>query len=191
MRLGHGRRLPDVAFDLCIERTIGNGQFLRHGAGRGLEVDHFQRTRRRLRPIVRQRIGLAAQLGRHGKQSFPTVTDRFAVTGEYDRILERFEGRPYEMVLTWFERDPETDLFDRLRGSMDRGDAGPRPVEILEVGEVIHHTPVYAIFICESLRDYAAYFVDNGLRPTACRSHIAHVGQPADAQLRYSLMSGV
>ena len=80
---------------------------------------------------------------------------------------------------------------DHLRGYMDREDREPRPVEILEVGEVIHHTPVYAIFICESLRDYASFFVENGLRPTACRSHIGHVDQPADAQLRYSLMSGV
>ena len=56
-------------------------------------------------------------------------------------------------MLTWFERDPEMDLFERLRGIMDREDPTPRPVEILEVGEVIHHTPVYAIFLCE---DHAA-----------------------------------
>jgi hypothetical protein len=120
-----------------------------------------------------------------------TLTDRFAVTRDYDRILERFRGRPYEIVLTWFERDPETDLFDRLQGYMDARDSGPRPVEILEVGEVIHHTPVYGIFICESLRDYAAFFSENDLRPTACRSHIGHIDQPSDAQLRYSLMHGV
>ena len=100
-------------------------------------------------------------------------------------------NRPYEIVLTWFERDHSRDLFADLRHIMERDDAGRRPVDILEVGEVIHHTPVYAIFICESLRDYAAFFAEHGLRPTACRSHVGHIDQPADAQLRYSLMSGV
>ncbi len=119
------------------------------------------------------------------------LTDRFAVTQRYDRILEHFGGRPYEIVLTWFQRDPESDLFEQFLGHMDREDLELRPVEILEVGEVIHHMPVYAIFICESLRDYAAFFRENGLRPTACRSHIGHIDRPGDAQLRYSLMSGV
>lgn len=120
-----------------------------------------------------------------------TLTDRFAVTRDYDRIRAHFAGRPYEMVLTWFEQDPEADLFDRLQGYMERNDSAPRPVEILEVGEVIHHTPFYGIFLCESLSAYAAFFEENGLRPTACRSHIGHIGHPSDAQLRYSLMSGV
>ncbi len=120
-----------------------------------------------------------------------TLKDRFAVNRGYDRIFQRFENRPYEIVLTWFERDRTRDLFEDLRRIMERDDTGARAVDILEVGEVIHHTPVYAVFICESLRDYAAFFTDNGLRPTACRSHVGHVDQPADAQLRYSLMSGV
>ena len=120
-----------------------------------------------------------------------TLTDRFAVTQHYDRILERFGGKPYEIALTWFQRDPENDLLEQFLGYMDREDPQLRAVEILEVGEVIHHMPIYAIFICESLRDYAAFFRDNGLRPTACRSHIGHIDRPGDAQLRYSLMSGV
>ena len=120
-----------------------------------------------------------------------TLTDRFAVTKRYDSILKRIDGRPYELVLAWFERDAERDLFVSFREIMDRDDAAPRPVEILEVGEVIHHTPVYAIFICESIRDYAAFFAEHGLQPTACRSHIGHIDQPGDAQLRYSLLNGV
>jgi class 3 adenylate cyclase len=118
-----------------------------------------------------------------------TLMDRFAVSRHYDSILARFEERPYELVLAWFERNPERDLYETLRAIMD--EPAPRPVEILEVGEVIHHTPVYAIFICESLRDYAAFFGEHGLQPTACRSHIGHIGEPGDAQLRYSLMNGV
>jgi class 3 adenylate cyclase len=118
-----------------------------------------------------------------------TLTDRFAVTKRYDRILERYEGRPYELVLAWFERDPGRDLFAMFRELMDGDD--PRNVEILEVGEVIHHTPVYAIFICESVASYAGFFAEHELQPTACRSHIGHIDEPGDAQLRYSLMSGV
>ncbi len=83
------------------------------------------------------------------------------------------------------------EVFETFCQIMDRDEAAPRAVEILEVGEVIHHTPVYAIFICESIADYAAFFAENGLQPTACRSHIGHIDRPGDAQLRYSLMSGV
>ncbi|MBW2280739.1 MAG: hypothetical protein JRG76_07775 [Deltaproteobacteria bacterium] len=119
------------------------------------------------------------------------LTDRFAVTQQYDRILERFDGKPYEIALTWFQRDPDSDLFEQFLAYMDREDPELHPVEILEVGEVIHHMPIYALFICDSLRDYATFFRDNGLRPTACRSHIGHIDRPGDAQLRYSLMSGV
>ncbi len=118
------------------------------------------------------------------------LRDRFAVTHRYDEVFDRFDGRPYEIVLTWFEREPTRDLFEELVSIMD-GEPGPQPVEILEVGEVIHHTPVYAIFVCESLKDYAAFFSRNSLRPTACRSHVGHIDQRSDAQLRYSLMSGV
>lgn len=120
-----------------------------------------------------------------------TLKDRFAANRHYDQIFQRFAGQPYEIVLTWFERDRRRDLFENLRDMMERDKAETPPVAILEVGEVIHHTPVYAVFICESLRDYAAFFTQNGLRPTACRSHVGHIDQPADAQLRYSLMSGV
>lgn len=120
-----------------------------------------------------------------------TLSDRFAVSRRYNEVLERFEGKPYELVLAWFEREPDRDLFEMFRDQMEREDSAPRPVEILEVGEVIHHTPVYAILICESIRDYAAFFPENGLQPTATRSHIGHIDQPGDAQLRYSLMSGV
>ena len=120
-----------------------------------------------------------------------TLTDRIHITRRYGRVLEHFEGQPHELVLTWFERDVEQDLFELFRAEMEAPDAEVRPVEILEVGEVIHHTPVYAIFICESMRDYAAFFARHGVRPTACRSHVGHIDGPADAQLRYSLMSGV
>ncbi len=120
-----------------------------------------------------------------------TLTDRFAITPRYDRIFESFRDRPYELVLAWFERDTQEDLFERFRGQMNRDTPDLRPVEILETGEVIGHMPVYCIFICESLRDYAAFFSENGLRQTSCRSHIGHIDRPADAQLRYSLMSGV
>lgn len=119
------------------------------------------------------------------------VTDRFAITRCYDAIFRRLEGRPYEIVLTWFERLPNRDIFGDLRRIMESPQAGSQAVEILEVGEVIHHTPVYAIFVCERLRDYAAFFKLHGLRPTACRSHVGHIDRGADAQLRYSLMNGV
>lgn len=120
-----------------------------------------------------------------------TVGDRFAITRRYAQIFERFSGRPYEIVLTWFEPVPERNVFDELRAFVNRDVETVAAVEILEVGEVIHRTPVYAIFICESLRDYAAFFTAHGLTPTACRSHVGHISRPGDAQLRYSLLSGV
>ena len=120
-----------------------------------------------------------------------TLTDRFAVTPRYDRIIEHVSDRPYELIFAWFERDSQDDLFERFRRQMNEDTPELRPIEILETGEVIRHMPVYGLFICESLRDYASFFTENGLRPTACRSHIGHIGRPADAQLRYSLMSGV
>jgi class 3 adenylate cyclase len=120
-----------------------------------------------------------------------TLTGRFAVTPHYDRIFDHYRDRPYELVLAWFERSARDDLFARSRSHMERGSGELRPVEILETGEVIHRRPVYAILICESLRDYAAFFTESGLRPTSCRSHIGHIDRPADAQLRYSLMSSV
>jgi hypothetical protein len=121
-----------------------------------------------------------------------TVADRFFVNPRYDRILEHFGERPYALVLTWFQRDPESDLFLRFADSMEAG-TGERvgPVEILETGEVIHHRPVYCIFICDSLAAYADFFATSGLNPTGCRSHIGQISRPGDAQLRYSLMSGV
>jgi hypothetical protein len=66
-----------------------------------------------------------------------------------------------------------------------------RPVEILEVGEVIHHKPVYCLFLCDDLKAYAEFFTSNDLNPTACRSHIAQIAGPEDAQLRYDLLSGI
>jgi len=119
------------------------------------------------------------------------VGNRFAITRRYAQIFERFAGQPYEIVLTWFEPVPGRNVFDELRACVDRRDDNVAAVEILEVGEVIHRTPVYAIFICASLRDYAAFFTQHGLTPTACRSHVGHISRPGDAQLRYSLQSGV
>lgn len=121
-----------------------------------------------------------------------TVAGRFRVNPDYERILSHFRRRPFEVVLTWFQRDPEGDLFTRFVDFMERGTDGPvRPVEILETGEVIHHKPVYCIFICDSLAAYAEFFEEAGLNPTACRSHIGQIRRPSDAQLRYSLMGGV
>ena len=121
-----------------------------------------------------------------------TVADRFFVNAKYDRILEHFQRRRYDLVLTWFERDPESDLFLRFASYMEEWESEQvRPVEILETGEVIHHKPVYCIFICDSLSAYADFFAASGLNPTACRSHIGQISRPEDAQLRYSLMSGV
>jgi hypothetical protein len=120
-----------------------------------------------------------------------TLTDHIAMTRQYARILQRFADRPYELVLTWFEAIPGRDVFEELKVILHADTAGRSAVEILEVGEVIHHTPVYAIFVCESLRDYAAFFPLHGLSPTGCRSHVGHIDRPADAQLRYSLMDGV
>jgi class 3 adenylate cyclase len=121
-----------------------------------------------------------------------TVADRFFVNPKYDRILEHFQRRRYDLVLTWFERDPESDLFLRFASYMEEWESEQvRPVEILETGEVIHHKPVYCIFICDSLNAYADFFEVSGLNPTACRSHIGQISRPEDAQLRYSLMSGV
>lgn len=120
-----------------------------------------------------------------------TVGNRFAITRRYAEIFERFAGEPYEIVLTWFEPVPGRDVFGELREVVERRAGTVAAVEILELGEVIHRTPVYAIFICASLRDYAAFFTAHGLTPTACRSHVGHISRPGDAQLRYSLLSGV
>lgn len=120
-----------------------------------------------------------------------TVGNRFAITRRYAEIFERFAAHPYEIVLTWFEPVPGRNVFDELREFVDRRTDTVAAVEILEVGEVIHRTPVYAIFVCASLRDYAAFFTTHGLTPTACRSHVGHISRPGDAQLRYSLRSGV
>ncbi len=121
-----------------------------------------------------------------------TVAERFYVNPGYERILESFAERPFDLVLTWFQRDPESDLFERFVDYMDAGaKAGVRPVEILEAGEVIHHKPVYSIFLCENLAAYAEFFANSGLNPTGCRSHIGQITRPGDARLRYSLMSGV
>ena len=120
-----------------------------------------------------------------------TITDRLAATRHYDRIFRRFNGKPYEIVLTWFERIPSRDIFAELKSILEREDAGSHPVELLEVGEVIHHAPVYAIFFCDTLRDYAAFFEEHRLSPTGCHSHVGHIDRPADAQLRYSLVNSV
>ena len=120
-----------------------------------------------------------------------TITDRLAATRRYDRIFSQFSGKPYEIVLAWFERIPSRDIFAELKLILDREDAGSHPVALLEVGEVIHHAPVYAIFVCDSLRDYAAFFEQHRLSPTGCRSHVGHIDRPADAQLRYSLVNSV
>jgi hypothetical protein len=120
-----------------------------------------------------------------------TIADRFYVSPHYERILEHHRGRPEVLVLTWFERD-RGDLFQRLVYAMEEGPGERvRPVEILEAGEVIHHTPVYALFLCESLAAYASFFAERDLSPTACRSHIGQVSRPGDVRLRYGLMSGV
>ncbi len=120
-----------------------------------------------------------------------TVTNRFALNPHYPSVVEQFGGRPHEIVLTWFERNPARDVYGLLTGLMEDDDGSPAPVRLLEVGEVIHHTPVYAIFACEGLREYAAFFADHGLAPTAAHSHVGHVDRASDAQLRYSLMGGV
>jgi class 3 adenylate cyclase len=121
-----------------------------------------------------------------------TVADRFYVTPHYERIARHFQGSPHELVLTWFSRDPESDLFLRFVYRMEEGPGERvRPVEIIEAGEVIHHRPVYAIFLCESLAAYADFFVETGLSPTACRSHIGQATRPGDVRLRYGLMTGV
>jgi len=120
-----------------------------------------------------------------------TVANRFAVTRRYPAIFNHYANRRYEIVLTWFEPLPGRDLFAELKQVLGSGSETVQPVELLEVGEVIHHTPVYAIFVCDSLRDYAAFFATHSLRPTGCRSHVGHVDRASDAQLRYSLLSGV
>ncbi len=120
-----------------------------------------------------------------------TVADRLIFTRRYEQIFARFHERPHEIVLTWFERVPGRDVFAELKSILERNDAAARAVELLEVGEVIHHTPVYAIFLCENLTHYAAFFAEHGFSPTACRSHVGHIERPADAQLRYRLMDGV
>jgi class 3 adenylate cyclase len=119
------------------------------------------------------------------------VANRLVITRQYERIFARFHGRSHVIVLTWFERVRGRDLFAELESVLERNDEAAHTVELLEVGEVIHHTPVYAIFLCDSLADYAAFFSDHGFSPTACHSHIGHVERPADAQLRYRLMDGI
>ena len=62
---------------------------------------------------------------------------------------------------------------------------------VLEAGEVIHHQPVYCLFLCDDLKAYADFFTSHDLNPTACRSQIAQISGPNDAQLRYDLLSGI
>ncbi|MDA0821244.1 MAG: hypothetical protein O3C28_02320 [Proteobacteria bacterium] len=119
------------------------------------------------------------------------VANRLVTTGQYARIFARFYARSHVTVLAWFERVPNRDIFGELKSLLESNDAAACTVELLEVGEVIRHTPVYAIFLCDSLANYAAFFSELGFSPTACRSHIGHVERPADAQLRYSLMHGI
>jgi class 3 adenylate cyclase len=120
-----------------------------------------------------------------------TIAERFYVSPHYERILEHHRGRPDLLVLTWFRRD-RGDLFQRFVYAMEEGPGERvRPAEILEAGEVIHHMPVYALLLCESLAAYADFFARNDLNPTACRSHIGQVTRPGDVRLRYGLMNGV
>lgn len=120
-----------------------------------------------------------------------TVRNQLAITQQYAAITQKYLNRPYVLVLAWFERDPLRDTFALLRDYLHSATASETSVQIIEVGEVIHHLPVYAIFICESLGAYASFFNHTGLRQTSCRSHVGHIERPSDAQLRYSLMDGV
>ena len=120
-----------------------------------------------------------------------TVTNRFIANGHFDAIYERFRGRPFNMVLAWFERHPERDLFEEFKSLLLTRDHRVPDIEVLEVGEVIHHTPVYAIFACENISDYVAFFRRHQLKQTTCHSYISHVEKDVDAQLRYSLLSGL
>lgn len=133
-----------------------------------------------------------SRFGVDGVEVRSTIADRFHLTPRYERILEHFRQRPHELVLTWFAREPGSDLFLRFVEGME-GAPGDRvqPVEILETGEVIHHRPVYAIFLCENLAAYAEFFREHGLRATACRSHVGQISRPGDVRLRYGLMGGV
>lgn len=119
------------------------------------------------------------------------VADRYLITRRYAQIFAALDGRSYEIVLAWFERTENRDVFDQLANILESASDEVRDVEILEIGEVIHHTPVYAIFVCANLKDYAQFFADHGLHPTACRSHVGHIDRSADAQLRYTLIDGV
>ena len=83
------------------------------------------------------------------------------------------------------------DLFDYFVDYMHRGEEPLRPVEVLEAGEVIHHQPVYCLFLCDDLKAYADFFTSHDLNPTACRSQIAQISGSNDAQLRYDLLSGI
>lgn len=128
-------------------------------------------------------------IGVHHVEVRSTISNRLAVTPHYETIRRRIDGRPYELVLAWFEREAERDLFTELVAYMN--EEADNAVTILEVGEVIFHLPVYAVFVCDSLDDYATFFDRRGLRPTGCRSHVGHIGRAADAQLRYSLVDAL
>tara|TARA_Y100001934_G_C11625170_1_gene438482 strand:+ start:242 stop:433 length:192 start_codon:yes stop_codon:yes gene_type:complete len=56
---------------------------------------------------------------------------------------------------------------------------------------VIHHTPVHAVLACEEIAEHVDFFSIHGLKQTACYSYIGHVRSDADAQMRYSLFSGI
>lgn len=120
-----------------------------------------------------------------------TVANRCLFTRNYKRIHQHLTTQSYELILTWFERIPGRDLFSELSELLRASDAEHGPVAVLEIGEVIHHTPVYAIFVCRSISDYSTFLAEHGFRATACRSHVGHVGDASDAQLRYGLMGGV
>lgn len=119
------------------------------------------------------------------------VTNRFLATRHHARIYDRFRGKHYHIVMAWFDHHPQRDLFEYFRTLIGQESVSEQAVEILEIGEVIHHTPVYAVLACEEISDYVDFFSIHGLRQTACHSYIGHVRSDADAQMRYSLLSGI
>ncbi len=138
-----------------------------------------------------------------------TVRDRFWVNRSFDTILNKYEwprsaqqGEPPPkrscmLLLTWFEQHVGMDLFQVFYDLMreDEGKDEPAQAEkqlhILEAGEVIHHTPIYTLTICDSLIDYEEFLTSEHLNNTKTTTHIVHTPEEGFCLLRYHLVKGI
>lgn len=126
-----------------------------------------------------------------------TVRNRFWVNRNWDKILAEYRGSggdgSYNLILTWFEEHGHRDLFEEFYERAREGVERARDVHILECGEVVHHTPIYALFICRDLSAYEGFFDEAKLHKTKSTSYIVHTPDPSErfCLLRYQLVNGI